>query len=131
MLSRLPLRWIDDCRTRRMVELSCILCVLSLADLFFTVWAHLFTPFIEMNPMAAFLLDHGHIPALIMSKIALTGFGVAIFWRLRRYAKAELALWALVIVYVCLTLRWSNYTTEVIGMGQASIDEVKVLTAPA
>jgi hypothetical protein len=117
MLPRLPIRWIDGCRTRRVAELIALLWVLSLADLFFTIWAQLFTPFQELNPLAARLLNQNHINLLIAGKIALTGLGAAIFWRLRKERGAELALWAVVLVYVLLTFRWSDYTNEIVAMG--------------
>ena len=117
MLPRLPIRWIDGCRARRVAELIAVLWLLSLADLVFTIWAELFTPFCELNPLAAHLLHHGRITALIAGKVALTGLGAAIFWRLRRHARAELALWLVVMVYVVLTIRWSDYTNQVIALG--------------
>src|SRR5205085_104652 len=116
-LPRLPIRWIDGCRARRVGELLAVLWLLSLADLVFTIWAELFTPFHELNPLAAHLLHHGQITALIACKVALTGLGAAIFWRLRRHARAELALWAVVLLYVLLAIRWSDYTNQVIALG--------------
>ena len=100
-----------------MAELLVVLWLLSLADLFFTIWAELFTPFHELNPLAAHLLQQGHINALVAVKVALTGIGAAIFWRLRKYGRAELALWGVVLVYVLLTFRWSGYTIEAMAMG--------------
>jgi hypothetical protein len=110
---------IDGARTRRTVELLVILWVLALCDLFFTIWAHIFTPFCELNPLAEQLLQRNKIAWLVAGKVALTGLGTAIFWRLRRHTRVELALWAVVLVYVALTFRWSGYTTEVLAMGSA------------
>ena len=121
MLPRFPIRWIDHCRSRRMAELIILLWVLSLADLFFTIWAQRFTPFTELNPLASLLLSQNHIPLLIAVKVGLTGFGAAIFWRLRNHARAELALWGVVLVYVLLTFRWSDYTYEIAAMGWVSV----------
>jgi hypothetical protein len=52
MLHAMIIPWIDDRRPRRVGELIGILWMLALADLVFTLWAHTFTPFIEMNPLA-------------------------------------------------------------------------------
>ena len=97
-------------RTWRVAQLIAALWVLSLADLFFTLWAHHFTPFNELNPIARALLESQSFAGLVVMKLGLTGVGAGIFWYLRRYARAEVALWALVGVYVLLALRWSNYT---------------------
>src|SRR5690349_9097348 len=112
MFRSLPIRLIDDHRTRRVAELLIVLCLLSMADLVFTVWAQLFTPFYEMNPIARGILSHNAFFPLVVMKVGLTGFGAAIFWRLRKYWRAELALWAVVIVYTFLAIRWNLYTTE-------------------
>jgi hypothetical protein len=88
-----------------------ILWVLSLADLFFTLWAHRFTPFEEMNPIAAAMLGRGLVASLVIYKLTVTLLATDIFWRLRVYRRARAALVAMVIVYVLLAMRWSEYTT--------------------
>ena len=120
MSLRLPIRLIDHCRTRRTVELLAVLWVLAMADLFFTIWAQLFTPFHELNPFASHLLHHHQLAMLIALKVGLTALGTAIFWSLRKYARAEIALWLIVLVYVALTIRWSSYTTQVLALGLVS-----------
>lgn len=107
---------LDEYRHRRMAQLIGVLWVLSLADLFFTLWAHFFTPFNELNPVANYMLSRGLVPSLILFKLVVTGIGTRIFWQLRRHGRAELALWALVGVYVLLTVRWSDYTTTALAM---------------
>ena len=111
-------RWGETCpaRTRRMAQGICVLWLLSIADLFFTLWAHLFTPFQESNPLAAALLDADQLAALILLKLILTTIGVTIFWRLRHSARAEAAMWLVVGAYVLLALRWSSYTTGVLAL---------------
>jgi hypothetical protein len=106
--------WRDDCRPRRVVHLLSVLWVLSMADLFFTVWAHRFTPFHEANPLARALLNTP--AALVAFKLFLTATGSTIFWRLRPHGRAEAGLWAVVAAYVLLTIRWSQYTAHVIMM---------------
>ena len=113
MLRVLPIRWIDECRARRVAELLVILCALSVVDLLFTIWAQLFTRFYELNPLARGMLHRHALLSLIIMKIGLTAIGAGIFWKLRRYGRAEIALWAIVVVYVMLAFRWNLYTTEI------------------
>ena len=115
MRPSLPIRWCEGSRARRVTQGIAILWVLSMSDLFFTLWAHTFTPFEELNPMAAALLDRGLLGLLVSMKVALTFLGATIFWRLRDHTRAEVAMWAVVLAYVLLTIRWSSYTTGVMA----------------
>ena len=120
MRPSLPNLWCDGSRARRVTQGIAILWVLSMSDLFFTLWAHTFTPFDEMNPLAAALLNQGLFGMLVTMKVGLTFLGATIFWRLRGHGRAELAMWAVVIVYVLLTIRWSGYTVGVMALSTAS-----------
>jgi len=97
MRPSLPISWCEGSRARRVTQGIAILWVLSLSDLFFTLWAHQFTPFDEMNPFAAALLNQGLFGMLVAMKVGLTFLGVTIFWRLRGHGRAELAMWAVVL----------------------------------
>lgn len=120
MIARLCiLPWVDGCRARRIAELLTVLWLLSLADLFFTLWAHFFTPFHELNPIARALLAGNQIEWLVAMKLTLTATGAVIFWRLRNNGRTELALWGLVIVYTLLAVRWSVYTMDVMRLNVA------------
>ena len=112
MRAALSIPLIDDRRGRRVAELLIVLCMLSLADLCFTVWAQLFTPFYEVNPLARTILNGNNLFFLVVMKIMLTAFGAAIFWKLRSFWRAELGLWVVVGVYVLLAIRWNHYTAE-------------------
>jgi hypothetical protein len=112
----LPLIELNHYRHRRVAELIGLLWMLSLTDLFFTLWAHFFTPLNELNPLASYMLQRNLLPSLILFKLVLTAIGTRIFWRLRHHTRAELALWLLVGVYVLLTVRWSSYTSNAIAM---------------
>jgi hypothetical protein len=117
MAGKIQIRLIDEARTRRTVELLLVLWLLAMADLFFTIWAHLFTPFQELNPWASHLLHHNNLVALILFKVGLTGLGTMIFWGLRKHGRSEIALWLVVLVYVALAFRWHDYTTQVLALG--------------
>ena len=103
-------------RHRRVGELLAVLWILSLSDLFFTIWAHRFTPFYEMNPIARALLESGAIGLLIWFKLVMTATGSTIFWRTRRHGRAEIALWLIVVIYVLLAFQWSSYTSGAVMM---------------
>jgi Domain of unknown function (DUF5658) len=107
---------IDGKRHRRVVELLGIVWLLSLADLFFTLWAHRFTPFYELNPIARAMLQTGAFGTLICYKLSLTAAGTGLFWRTRRHGRSEIALWAIVGVYVALAFQWSDYTHGAVMM---------------
>jgi hypothetical protein len=120
MLSVLPFRGAGG-RAWRVGQLVAMLWVLSLADLFFTIWAHRFTAFHEVNPVARGLLEHHWLVGLVLMKLTLTYIGATIFWRLRDHRRAEAALWSLVGAYILLALRWSAYTSTAIALGQYAI----------
>jgi len=107
----------DEIRSRRVANLIATLWILSMADLFFTLWAHFFTPFHELNPLASYFLIQNLIPSLVLFKLILTAIGASIFWRLRHHPRAEAALWAIVGVYILLAVRWGSYTTAALAMG--------------
>jgi hypothetical protein len=117
MRAILLLRLIDEGRTRRTIELLTIVWVLALSDLFFTLWAHRFTAFEELNPLASMLLEHHFVASMAAFKVLLTAMGTAIFWFLRKHTQSEIALWAVMFVYVALMVRWSDYTSQVLTMG--------------
>jgi hypothetical protein len=112
----LPSDYWGDTRSRRVGHALLVLWVLGTADLIFTIWAHRFTPFHELNPLARALLTQNTLGGLCLFKIGLTAFGSLIFWRLRTHGRAEAALWMMVAVYFALAIRWSNYTTDVLAM---------------
>lgn len=85
--------------------------VLSGADLYFTLWAHTYTPFVEGNPVARSLLGQNAYGAVISLKLASVLTGTWVFWKIRRYARAEVGMWMIMIVMFSLTLTWGRYTT--------------------
>jgi hypothetical protein len=107
-------------RDRRVAELIGVVWMLSLADLLFTLWAHFFTPFHELNPVANYMLSRNLVPSLVLFKLVVTAIGTQIFWRLRGHGRAEAALWAMVGVYVLLAVRWSSYTAATLAMSHVN-----------
>jgi uncharacterized protein DUF5658 len=114
--------WLGEgSRARRVTQGIAILWLLSLSDLFFTLWAHTFTPFDELNPIAAALLDQGFFGILVTVKLGLTFIGASIFWYLRGHGRAEIAMWAVVLAYLLLAIRWSSYTAGVMALAGAAV----------
>ena len=109
--------FIDSNRPRRMLVLMAALWLLSLADLAFTIWAHLCTPLYEANPIANTLLQHNDLGGLIAFKAATNLLGCWLLWQARDNARAEVALWGLVGVFILLLFRWSAYTSGALAMG--------------
>lgn len=99
-------------RTKRVIILLVMLFIMSITDLFFTLWAHYIRHFQELNPFAKLLLDNHAIFPLVISKICLTSLGIMIFWSLRRYLRAEVGLWLCIILYTALTIRWVIFATN-------------------
>jgi hypothetical protein len=103
-----PIYFMASDRHRRVVELLGLLWLLSLADLFLTIWAHRFMAVDELNPIARAMLHRGTLGALVLFKVLMTGLGTAIFWSVRGHGRAELGLWMVVLIYVALGVRWSH-----------------------
>jgi hypothetical protein len=116
----------DGQRHRRMFQLIAFLWLCSAADLFLTVWAHRFTPFLEMNPLARGLLETGAIGLLIVYKAAMTLLGSSLLWWNRKHGRAELALWGMVFVHILLAIRWSHYTDRCLQAPAEAIPQIQV-----
>lgn len=110
MILSAPSVWLADRRSQRVAGLLGVIWIISLADLFLTIWAHRFTPFDELNPIASAMLYNNLIPSLVIYKFLVNIIGTAIFWNLRYHDRAEGALWTMTIVYVLLAFHWSGYT---------------------
>ncbi|MEM6315310.1 MAG: DUF5658 family protein, partial [Planctomycetota bacterium] len=83
---------------------------LAAADLHFTLWADTYTAFVELNPIAALMLETDAIGSLITFKVLATVLGTGIFLWYRRDSRGEVAAWFGFAVYFALAVRWSSYT---------------------
>jgi hypothetical protein len=59
------------------------------------------------------MLQQNQVPILIAYKVGLTLLATAIFWTLRSHRPAEVGSWIVVVMYVALTLHWSQFTVDV------------------
>lgn len=98
-------------RPTRVAFLLTLIWVLSLADLGFTLWAHRWTPFVEGNPLAARLLAAGMTVSVVLLKLTTTLIATHLFWQVRRFHRAELALWLVIVGLTGLAMLWNQYTT--------------------
>lgn len=104
-----------DCpraRRRRVVLLLAAIWVLNAFDLGFTLFAHRFGYFTELNPVAAQILDSTHLLALY--KFGLLVAGSVILIAVSRHAVAELGCWLLLVCYFYVACRWYVYYAELL-----------------
>jgi hypothetical protein len=112
---------LDGARPRRIAELLTVVWGLGLLDLALTLWAHHFTPFHELNPLARTLLDANALGSLILFKFSMTFAGTCIFWTHRHRRSTELAAWLCAVAYVILCFQWSTYTQAALATGATPI----------
>lgn len=98
--------WLN--RPRRMLLALALIWILSFFDLGFTLAESVSGHFVEMNPVAAVLLDE---PAYVLTayKVSLLGLGTTILLSLRRHSVAELGCWFLLSTYFYVAVRWYTY----------------------
>jgi hypothetical protein len=101
-------------RTHRMGAMLIALGLLGLIDLGLT-WATMAGGgLFEGNDVPAALV--AALPSaatLIIFKLALTGFGVGVFWGLRRHRCAHWGAALCVVIYVCVAAQWMRYVREI------------------
>ncbi|MEM8873477.1 MAG: DUF5658 family protein [Planctomycetota bacterium] len=103
-------------RPIRVMALAVCLWVLAAADLHLTLWAETYTVFVELNPLAALMLDRDAIELLVAFKVTATLLGTGIFMWFRTDHRGEIAAWFGFAVYFGLAVHWSNYTYLATGI---------------
>lgn len=95
-------------RPRRIAIALVAMWVLNLFDLHCTLSEAEQCHFVEMNPIAAKLMES---PWWVLAayKCALVGFGTAILIFLRKHSVAELGAWFLLTTYAYVGVRWYVY----------------------
>jgi hypothetical protein len=89
-----------------MLKLLMAIWILCLADLVCTLKASIDSPFIELNPLAAQILNQQHFWWIILFKISSTWTGCGILWYLRKHLSAHIGAWITILVYCGLMCRW-------------------------
>ena len=94
-------------RSRRVVLLLAMLCLVNGFDLAFTLLASRLSHFVEINPIAAALVQT--TGALVAFKVLMVLLAFAILFYFRRHLVTELACWGLCGIYAVLAGRWWVY----------------------
>lgn len=89
-----------------MFKLLVVIWVFCLADLVCTIEASIESPFIELNPLAAQILNHHHFWWIVLFKISATWTGCGILWYLRKHLSAQIGAWLIILTYLGLMFRW-------------------------
>ena len=101
--------WADArARESRILVALLLVWVLSAFDLVFTMTEAASAHFVELNPIAALLLD-GPPHLLFLYKFGMLGVGTLILYRLRTHSVAELGCWFLLAATAYVILRWYVY----------------------
>lgn len=101
-------------RSKRVLLVLVAVFLLNGFDLFFTLDQAQAAHFVELNPIAAQLLENPQ--ALILYKFALLGIGSAIIIWFRRHSVAEWAAWFLLAACIYVGLRWHSYYEALMRM---------------
>ena len=109
---KIPAHW---SRPRRIAELLAVLWIIGLSDLGLTLWAHVYTPFHELNPLAALFLRENALASLVLFKCVCMTIATFTLWLTRHTRRCELTLWTMTILYFALLVRWSMYTQGALG----------------
>lgn len=95
-------------RSRRVLYVLAAVWVLNVFDLQYTLIESPHQHFVEMNPVAARLLDRPPV-FLVTYKTALVLVGSVILLKLRRYGAAEVGCWCVLAAYAMVALCWQQY----------------------
>jgi hypothetical protein len=93
---------------RRMFAVFALVWVLHMFDLRFTLLEHFGGHFLELNPIANWLLGHS-IVAITAFKLGLLTFATTILWVLRRHSIAVTATWLLLAASLFVMVKWAWY----------------------
>lgn len=106
--SRTPLA-----RSRRVIALLIAVVLMSIADLEMTLGFATSGGFLEANPIAHFIMQHGSVTAVAAWKLLTVLFFALILYRARSRGIAEYAAWFCFFTMLWLMLRWNGYTEQV------------------
>ena len=95
-------------RPRRVLWVLAAVWVLNGFDLGFTIVAHAYGHFTELNPIAAGMLSQPWYYVTAFKFISLSG-GSIILLMLCRHKVAELGSWLLLTAYLFVAIRWYDY----------------------
>lgn len=100
-------------RPLRVVALTAVSILLSLADLAMTLEHMLGVGLLEQNPLARSLANWGDAYALIGLKVASVAVFVSIAIGLRKRVQGEILAWIVAAMLIGLMLQWTGYNASV------------------
>lgn len=106
--TRLP-AWVIPGRSARVVALSLVVLVLSLADLALTLTFLTSVGMAEENPIARLVIGTGSAWVVVAFKMGLSLTACGIFWLARGKVSGEVGAWAGVLLMAWLMVRWQAY----------------------
>lgn len=121
--------WIEhQGRSRRVLLLLTAVTLLGLGDLHATLLHLGSVGMAEVNPIAAYLMEAGSVPGLVLFKLGGIAVSVGLIWGVRHHLAAELGTWLLFGVMVLLTVHWYQYNAaakDVFGGGSPHVRQVE------
>lgn len=100
-------------RGRRVLILLAAVSLLGVGDLYATL-AHVNSiGMVELNPVAAYLIDADSDAGLVLYKLGTIGIAVGLVVRSRHHRSAEAASWIMILIMAALTFHWQNYNETV------------------
>jgi hypothetical protein len=100
-------------RTVRVLMLSGLVVLLGLGDLHNTLTMSDSVGMVELNPIAAYLLNANSTAGLVLYKLGTIGIAVGLVLKVRRHLVGELGAWILAGLMVGLILYWQHYTASI------------------
>lgn len=100
-------------RSRRVFILLAAVALLGLGDLYSTLTHVNSIGMVEINPVAAYLINADSDAGLVLYKLGTIGIAVGLLMRTRHHRSAEAASWILILVMTALTFHWHNYNETV------------------
>jgi len=100
-------------RGRRVLILLAAVSLLGVGDLYATL-AHVNSiGMVELNPVAAYLINADSDAGLVLYKLGTIGIAVGLVVRSRHHRSAEAASWVMILIMAALTFHWHNYNETV------------------
>ncbi len=116
----------SNARARRVILLLVGILTLSTADFLLTVAYLQSTGMIEINPIAAYIIQVTNSPwALAGFKAVTVGICASVLFVLRRRVEGEAAAWVAIAILAAMSLHWHLYTEHYSDQNQIRLATVE------
>lgn len=115
-------------RSWRVAILVAMIALVSVADLYLTLFYLHNGGMAEGNPIARWVMRYGNPWTLGLFKVVLVGFTCTVLWKFRERRTTEVAAWICCIAMGLLCFQWRHYTEHVAEavMNQPEITDASV-----